>query len=59
MKQSAIASESLKNEYIALVKEQPSAAKINHFINFLNEEEKQKNMIMNKFGNQSQFLFRG
>lgn len=45
IKKSEIATESHKNQYIALVKEQPIGKMMNHFIMFLNEEENRRRLL--------------
>jgi nucleoid-associated protein YejK len=42
---SEVATESHKNQYIALVKNQPLGKMINHFIMFLNEEENRRRLL--------------
>lgn len=42
---SEVATEYHKREYINLIKEQPSSRAINHFIQFLMEENQRKNML--------------
>ncbi|WP_404328214.1 YwnF family protein [Mesobacillus maritimus] len=45
IKKSEIATESHKNQYIALVKEQSIGKMMNHFIMFLNEEENRRRLL--------------
>jgi nucleoid-associated protein YejK len=45
IKKSEVATESHKNQYIALVKEQPIGKMLNHFIMFLNEEENRRRLL--------------
>jgi len=45
IKKSEVATESHKNQYIALVKDQPIGKMVNHFIMFLNEEENRRRLL--------------
>ncbi|MBY0096194.1 DUF5392 family protein [Mesobacillus maritimus] len=45
IKKSEIATETHKNQYIALVSEQPIGKMLNHFITFLNEEENRRRLL--------------
>jgi len=45
IKKSEVATESNKNKYINLVKDQPIGKMFNHFIMFLNEEENRRRLL--------------
>jgi nucleoid-associated protein YejK len=45
IKQSEIATESHKKQYISLINKQPIGKMINHFIQFLNEEENRRRLL--------------